>query len=165
MINNKSIKISACFFFLWGLLHFLVGYPALLYPFEGASVVLDVFKINTLEGTSLSTDYTNAAYLGVNFLINLMAFGILGMWLASLMWKGKYVPLCYQLSLVILGIVDIAFVICMVITDISPLIEAIWGPVLYILGSVFGWYGLNSIKRKGDVPSANEEDGACTQQH
>ncbi|WP_199611835.1 hypothetical protein [Flocculibacter collagenilyticus] len=162
MTKNRAIKLSAFFFFLWGLLHFLVGYPALLYPFEGTNVVLDVFKINAVgnEGAAMKAAFTNATYLGLNFLINLMAFGLLGMWLGFLMWKERYVSLSYRLSLVILGIVDIAFIGCMVITEISPLSEAIWGPLLYVLGAVFGWYGVYSDKLEEINAQGRVEDEA-----
>ncbi|MCO7226048.1 hypothetical protein [Pleionea sp. CnH1-48] len=136
-----ALKVGALSFFLWGVLHLLVGLNAVFFLTDGPTAILSMFQIVPATN-ELDSNLQNATYLGANFLIDLAAFGILAMWLAVYIWKGIYVKPSYFISLIVLGIVDTAFVLAMVITHISPLSEAIWGPLLYVLGGIFTTFGL-----------------------
>lgn len=146
--QNRLSKIGIIMFILWGILHILVGAIAV-----AAYITKGPVGIFTAYGATLGTQDTGetlmlAANIALEFSIILAGYGILSIWAAMLMYRGQ--TLGFWLNTILLGIVDVAFVYALMLPGYIPVDQGIWGPVLYVLGVLFGALG---IKRSVNASS------------
>src|SRR5205823_6455174 len=124
-------RAGAILFGVWALLHFAVALAGIAgYLQRGPTGVLAVYGGNA-SGSGPSGLLDLAGAIGLNYSIDLAAFGALGVWIAVLVWRGQRLGL--WMGVVILGIADGAFLVALVLPGRVSLADGLVGPVLYVL--------------------------------
>lgn len=137
----RLARAGAIAYVLWGIMHVVVGVlPVAGYWGSGPSGVVDALGIATAPEALTG----HVANLLAAHYAELIAFGVLAIWVAiTLNWKNR--PLGFWINLVILGVVDAAFLLGEVVPGYAPL-ASISGPVLYVLGAAFTGLGLRGAR-------------------
>ena len=147
-------KIGAVLFVLWGVLHIWVGYEGVQqYLTSGAP---GLWKMLTggrnapHEAFQHATDALTAnahAHLILNFCLDVGGYGVLGFFVAWMIWKhGSW--LGYLLGLIVIGIGDLAFLFVQVVPGIIELnAGTIGGPVIWFLAVAITPFGLPKLRR------------------
>ena len=148
-------KIGAILFALWGVLHLWVGYEGVhQYLASGAP---GLWKMLTggrnapHEAFQHATDALTAnvhAHHILNFCLDVGGYGVLGFFVAWMIWKqGSWVG--YLIGLIVIGIADLAFLFVQVVPGIIELnAGTIGGPVLWFLAVAITPFGLPSLRRR-----------------
>lgn len=127
--TKRLWKTGAWLYVAWGVLHVIVGaIPLVRYAVSGPPSMLAFFGFNveSVEGPML-----HATHIIAEHSAELIAFGLLAIIVAlTLVAEGS--PLGFWLNAVILGIVDIAFVVAEIVPGHVSLVETGIGPALYI---------------------------------
>lgn len=147
-ILRKAGSIS---YVLWGLLHVVVGlYPVALFLGSGPSAMLS--SIHGMDAiSSMEEPILHMAFMIAEQYFNLAAFGVMAIWIAvRLNWRGK--ALGFWLNLVVLGPVDLSFIVAEIVPGYMPLEVGLWGPILYVLGAAGTGLGLYLSTRTGTPP-------------
>jgi hypothetical protein len=150
-----AAKIGAILFLLWAVLHIWVG-------FEGVHQYLSVGAMEqwnmllggvnapreTFQHTTDAMTTHAQSQLIVNFCIDVGGYGILGLFVAWLIWaQGSW--LGYFIGLIVIGMADLAFTFCMLASGIIEMnAGTVGGPVIWILAIVITPFGLPALKRK-----------------
>ena len=149
-------KIGAALFALWGVLHLWVGYEGVhQYLASGAP---GLWKMLTggrnapHEAFQHATDALTAnvhAHLILNFCLDVGGYGVLGLFVAWMIWKqGSW--LGYVIGLIVIGIGDLAFLFVQVVPGIIELnAGTIGGPVLWLLACSFSGGGITFAASAG----------------
>jgi hypothetical protein len=148
--SNRLHKAAAASYFLWGVMHLWVMGAVIAQRY--AEGPMGALRALGSPAADLGADaiLRHASNVAVDFAINLGAAGLLAAWLAVLVWRGSRLAL--WLNAVILGLVDLSFVICLLGPGYIPMMAGIWGPVLYVAGVLLGALGSRaSVGQDGAV--------------
>ena len=134
---NGWLKTSVLMFVLWSVMHLFVGIAGTQsYISSGANGIMAFFGSALVVKNQLGPVSELAGHVALDDAINILGYGVLGIMASLMMWRGQRIGL--WLNIILLGICDFAFAITMLgHGDIAP-IDGIWGPVLYVIGSVTG---------------------------
>lgn len=118
-------------------MHIIIGVlPVAGYWGSGPSGLVDALGIETAPEALTG----HVANLLAEHYAELIAFGVLAIWVAVVLnWKNR--SLGFWINLVVMGVVDAAFLLGEVVPGYAPL-ASISGPLLYVLGAVFTGLGL-----------------------
>lgn len=133
-------KIGAIFYVLWGILHIVVGIvPVLAFLTAGPRQMLTSIPGMQAVPATIEEPLRQATFFIAQHYFNLAAVGILAIIVAlTLNWNNR--PLGFWTNLVVLGLVDLSFVLAEMVPGYMPLEMGIIGPILYIMGAIFtGW--------------------------
>lgn len=127
--TKRLWKIGAGLYVAWGVLHVVVGaIPLVRYASSGPASMLSFFELDVeaVEGPLL-----HASHLIAEHAAELIGFGVMAVVVAVvLVAEGR--ALGYWLNAVVLGVVDLAFVLGEIVPGHVPAVEAGIGPLLYI---------------------------------
>lgn len=149
------VRIGAALYLLWSVLHIWVGVEG-LHQYLGGDVAA---QWNMLIGGSRvplatfvhTTDAVTAFAHGqliVNFAVDVGGYGVLGLFVAWMLWT-RASWLAYFMGLLLIGIADLAFLFAMVMSGVIALnAGTIGGPVLWFLAVVITPFGMPSLRRK-----------------
>lgn len=153
---GRLARAGAVFFALWGVLHAVVGLTGTLgYQQGGPSGVLTAFG-GAVAPTQSNAALALAGHVALDFSMGLAIFGALAIWAAVMIWRGQH--LGFWLGAVILGAVDAAFILALVLPGYVTGVDAASGPVLYVLGVVFSAAGLFGRRVHGAAPMARASE-------
>lgn len=127
--TSKLWRIGAWLYVLWGVLHIAVGaVPLVQLGTSGAESMLAFheFDLAAVEGPMV-----HASHIIAEHSANLIAFGLLAIIVARTL-IARQRPLGVWTNAVVLGIVDISFVLAEMVPGHVPLLPAGIGPVLYV---------------------------------
>ena len=147
-------KAGSLSYVLWGLLHIVVGlYPVALFLGSGPGAMLSsIHGMAPIPTMSMEEPILHMAFLTAEQYFNLAAFGVMAIWIAfRLNWRGSV--LGFWLNLVVLGLVDLSFIVAEIVPGYMPLQVGLWGPILYVLGAAGTGLGLYLSRRNGTPPS------------
>ena len=146
---GPAAKVGAALFALWGVLHVWVGFAgaqAFLTQgtrelwemlIGGAKMPREAFQ----HTTDAATAYAQG-HLILNFCLDVGGYGVLGFFVAWLLYKrGSW--LGYFLGVFVIGIADLAFLFVLVTSGViafGP--ETLGGPVIWFLACVITPFGL-----------------------
>ncbi len=141
-------RIGAGLFLLWAVLHLWVGYEGIAQfgagvngqwamLLGGVNAPKDAFQYPTDAVTANAQ-----AHLLLNFCLDVMGYGVLGLFVAWMIWRqGSW--LGYVIGAVVIGIGDLAFLFCLVTPGIIEAGAAtIAGPVIWFLAVLITPFGL-----------------------
>lgn len=130
-------KIGAVFYVLWGILHVVVGIvPVIAFLTAGPRAMLTSLPGMQAVPAAVEEPLRQSAFFIAEHHFNLAAFGVLAIIVAvTLNWQNR--PLGFWTNLVVLGMVDVSFVLGQMVPGYMPLEMGIIGPVLYVLGALF----------------------------
>ncbi len=136
-ILKKPHKIGSIFYVLWGILHIVVGLiPVITFLRGGPREMLTAIEGMQNVPAVIEEPLRQASYFIAQHYFNLAAVGILAIIIAvALNWRNQ--PLGFWTNLVILGMVDLSFVLGEMVPGYMPVEIGIIGPILYVLGAVF----------------------------
>jgi len=153
--SDRAAKIGAMLFALWGVLHLWVGYEGVHQYLGGGAPGL--WKMLTRgrnaphDAFQHATDAMTAnvhAHLILNFCLDVAGYGVLGFFVAWMIWK-RASWTGYLIGLVVIGIGDLAFLFVQVVPGIIELnAGTIGGPVLWFLAVAITPFGLPSLRRR-----------------
>lgn len=152
---GTAAKIGAVFFLLWSVLHIWVGVEG-IHQYFSASVVgqwnMLIGGVNApREAFQHTTDALTAhaqSQLIVNFATDVGGYGVLGLFVAWMIWA-QASWLGYFIGLIVIGIGDLAFTFCMLTSGIIEMnAGTVGGPVIWLLAISITPFGLPSLKRK-----------------
>jgi hypothetical protein len=130
-------RIGAIFYVLWGLLHVVVGAIPVVNFLSGGprEMLLAIVGMQNVPST-VQEPLRQASYFIAQHYFNLIAVGILAIIVAvTLNWRNR--PLGFWTNFIVLGLVDVAFVMGEMVPGYMPLEMGIMGPVLFVLGALF----------------------------
>ena len=151
---RMSAKIGAMLLLLWGVLHIWVGAEG-IHQYLGGDVQSqwkmllggvngskEIFQFASDPMTS-----TIHSRLLINFCLDVGGYGVLAVFLSSMLWKqGSW--LAYWITLLVIGIGDLAFLFNMLLSGIIELnVGTIGGPVLWFIVISITPFGLIKVKR------------------
>jgi len=147
-------KIGAGAFALWGVLHVWVGAEGVRqYLSGGTKALLTMFLGGAnapVASFQHSTDTVTSAvlgHLGLNFVIDVGAAGLLGLALAWMIWK-KASWSAYFIAVVVIGVIDNAFLFSQVIPGYIELnAGTIGGPVIWAVACIVTPFGLPPLSK------------------
>lgn len=146
-LRPHAHRIGAICYVLWGMLHIVVGVIPVFVFFSGGPASM----LASLEGAQAVPEVVDepllqAAYFVAEHHFNLAAFGVLAIWIGvTLNWEND--PLGFWINLVVLGMVDLSFILGQIVPGYMPVLIGGIGPVLYLLGAGFTGLGLTAQKR------------------
>ncbi len=127
--TDRLWKLGAGLYVAWGLLHVVVGaIPLARFAASGPASMLSFFEfdVQTVDGPML-----HASHLIAEHAAELIGFGLMAVVVAvTLVAKGR--ALGYWLNAVVLGIVDLAFVMGEIVPGHVSVVETGIGPLLYV---------------------------------
>ena len=131
-MNDRSQRlwtIGAWLYVGWGVLHVVVGaIPLVRFAASGPASMLGFFE---LEVAAVDASMLHASHLVAEHAAELIAFGIMAIVVArTLVAAGRH--LGYWLNAIVLGIVDVAFVLGEIVPGHVSVVETGIGPALYL---------------------------------
>lgn len=127
--TRRLWKVGAGLYVAWGLLHVVVGaIPLARLAASGPASMLSFFELDleTVDGPML-----HASHLVAEHAAELIGFGVMAIVVAvALVAKGR--ALGFWLNAVVLGIVDLAFVMAEIVPGHVSMVETGIGPLLYV---------------------------------
>ena len=149
-----AAKVGAGLFALWGILHVWVGFEgAHQYIVSPASGQWRMFigGSNAPFGAFVfPTDPTTAhvhANLILNFCIDVAGYGVLGIFLAWLLFT-RASWLAYFMGVLLIGICDVSFTFLQVTSGIIALnIPTVSGPIIWLLAALITPFGMPSLSK------------------
>src|SRR5512140_1068674 len=133
-------KVGAALLALWGVLHVWVGVEgARQYAVNGTRGLWNMFlgganaPLSAYQHTTDAVTASVQGHLALNFALDVGAAGLLGIALAWMIWKqGSWAA--YVIALVVIGVIDNAFLFTQVTTGLIALnAGTVSGPVLWAL--------------------------------
>ena len=151
-------KIGAGLLALWGVLHVWVGVEALRqYLAGGTRALLSMFlgganaPVAAFQHTTDSVTSSVLGHLALNFSLDVGAAGLLGFALAWMLWK-QASRSAYFIALVVIGVIDNAFLFSQVVPGLIELnAGTVGGPVIWAIACVVTPFGLPSPRRPAAV--------------
>jgi len=153
--HSYCAGVGAGLFALWGVLHVWVGGEGVhQYLTNGTRGLWNMFLGGAnapLAAYQHTTDAVTAnvqGHLALNFAIDVGAAGLLGIALAWMIWKhGSWAA--YFIALVVIGVIDNAFLFTQVTTGLIALnAGTIGGPVIWALACMVTPFGLPSLTKR-----------------
>lgn len=139
-MQNSWTKTGAALFALWGVLHIWVGYEGLhqylatgpagqwLMLIGGSAMPREAFQM----ATDLATLYAQGQLI-LNFTMDVGAAGVLGLFVAWMLWRQPS-WLAFGLGAVVIGIVDLSFLTLMVMPGVIEFsLPVLAGPIIWFL--------------------------------
>lgn len=150
--TKRLWKVGAGLYVAWGLLHVIVGaIPLASLATSGHASMLSFyeFDLQTVEGPML-----HASHLIAEHAAELIAFGVMAVVVAvALVAKGR--ALGFWLNAVVLGIVDLAFVMSEIVPGYVSMVETGIGPLLYVAALAVTTVALVRDRREQNASSAD----------
>ena len=146
---NVAVKIGSILFLIWGVLHLYVGVAGVVAYAAGDLKALWTMLLGGANAPvaqfQVPTDAVTAhaqAQLILNFVIDVGAAGVLGFFVAWILWNsGSWTG--YLIGLVVIGIIDNAFLFAMVVPGIIVGDLATWGgPLIWLAACIVTPFGL-----------------------
>ena len=145
---NKMTKSAAILWLVWGVLHLWVLFEGLNQYLTGGTVAQWNMLIggsavprDSFQMASDAATLFGQGQLILNFTMNVGAAGILGLFVAWMMWKQPS-WLAFLLGFVVIGVVDLSFLILLVLSGVIAFsFPVILGPIVWflaVLASVLG---------------------------
>lgn len=147
--GHRWNRAGAIAYVLWGVLHIVVGViPVLTFFGAGPAEMLAALPGASQVPANVDEPLLQAAYFTAEHHFNLAAFGVLAILVAvRLNWHGD--PFGFRLNLIVLGLVDVAFIVGQILPGYMPLLMGASGPLLYVLGALFTALGLRAGRAAG----------------
>jgi hypothetical protein len=148
-------KVGAALFALWGILHVWVGYEGIrLYftsPVKGQWQMFVGGKAAPLSSFTLPTDPITMhvhANLILNFCVDVAGYGLLGMFVAWLLFT-RASWMAYVLGVLMVGICDVSFTFLQLTSGIITLnVPTVSGPIIWLIAAVITPFGLPSLSQR-----------------
>jgi hypothetical protein len=146
-------KVGAGLLALWGVLHVWVGVEGVRqFAVSGTRGLWNMVlgganaPLSAYQHTSDAVTSSVQGHLALNFAIDVGAAGLLGLALAWMIWKqGSWAA--YVIAVVVIGVIDNAFLFTQVMTGLIALnAGTVGGPVLWVLACVVTPFGLRSAR-------------------
>lgn len=140
---NGWHRAGALAYVAWGLLHIVVGLlPVVRFLSAGPHAMLaNLEGVSNVPSPPLGEPLLQATHLVGQHYFNLAAAGLLAILVAvKLNWHGD--RLGYWLNLIVLGLIDLSFVVGEIIPGYMPLEIGGPGPALYLIAAVLTTVGL-----------------------
>lgn len=156
--TNGWNRAGAAAYVAWGLLHIVVGLlPVVRFLSDGPLAMLaNLEGVSNVPSPPLGEPLLQASHLIGQHYFNLAAVGVMAILVAvGLNWNGD--RLGYWLNLIVLGLVDLSFVVGEIIPGYMPLEIGGIGPALYLLGAALTTVGLRAGHQA--APSRPEHGG------
>jgi hypothetical protein len=142
-------KLGAGLFAVWGVLHVWVGVEGTRqYLTGGTAALMRMFlggRNAPVDGYQHATDALTAnvhGHLALNFVLDVGAAGLLGFAVAWMLWRQASWT-GYFIGLVVIGVIDNAFLFTQVVPGIIVFgAETLGGPLLWALACVLTPFGL-----------------------
>lgn len=159
---NKLARIGAIMYVLWGILHIVVGLiPLAALINSGTGAFFEFHRFQLLSG-EIDSQWMHARNLIAEHSFELIAFGTMSIIVAvALNWKNS--ALGFWLNFIVLGMVDVAFVLGEIVPSYIPFSEGIIGPVLYVLGAAFTGAGLLKARSTSPMEERSHSLSGATQ--
>ena len=152
--NNTFTKLGSGLFLLWSILHIYVGVKGIINFFT--KNLADQWKL-LIGGNKVPfsdfivpQDATTAygqSHLILNFCIDVGGYGVLGIFVAWMIWK-KSSWIGYLIGLVAIGICDLTFLFAMVTSGvIEKNLATLAGPIIWFMAVAVTPIGLKQSKR------------------
>ena len=151
--THPALKAGAALFALWSVLHIWVpleGYRVYLADGNagaarmltgGAAVPHGAYRLPSDAPTTLAQ-----SRLFLNFVTDVGAVGVLGLFVAHGLWHNRNARLCFALGVVVIGIADLAFLFLMVLSGVIELsLGAVSGPIIWFLAVAVTPFGLPKL--------------------
>ncbi len=151
--TSRLWRIGAWLYVLWGVLHVAVGVvPLVQLGTSGAESMLAFheFDLATVEGPMVHASHVIAEHSA-----NLIAFGVLAIIVARTLIARRR-PLGVWINAVVLGIVDVSFVLAEMVPGHVPPLPAGIGPALYVAALAVT---LAAVARSRDITDPAAADG------
>lgn len=127
--TERLWKVGAGLYVAWGVLHVVVGaVPLVRFAASGSASMLSFYGFDpgTVEGPMV-----HASHLIAEHAAELIGFGVMAVVVAvALVAKGDVAG--YWLNAVVLGVVDLAFVMAEIVPGHVSVVETGIGPLLYL---------------------------------
>lgn len=153
MNPNKSVKIGAALFVLWGVIHVLGGGMIVAAALSGPPA-----KALAMMGTSVNqTELATVPGGIVNAVIQFHGFNILWMGIVSiavaifLNWRNSRIG--FWVNLAVIGFADLGLILFLIVPGYMSWSDGLIGPVLFVAGGIFTFLGLRSSSKK--LPNAS----------
>ena len=152
-VAGLAAKAGAALWALWGVLHIWVGVEgAHQYAAGGTRALMTMFlggrnaPVAAYQHAADAVTANVQGHLALNFAIDVGAAGLLGLALAWLIWKrGSWAA--YFIGLVVIGVIDNAFLFTQVTTGLIELnAGTVGGPIIWALACVLTPFGLPSLR-------------------
>jgi len=148
-------RIGALLFVLWGILHIWVGYEGIhQYLTNGTSGLWNTVVGGARVPRALyqhTTDAVTAFAQGqllLNFCIDVGGYGVLGMFVAWMIWK-RASWTGYFIGVFVIGIGDLAFLFALVTSGVIELnAGTVGGPIIWFLAIAITPFGLPPLRRQ-----------------
>lgn len=151
---RMSAKIGAMFLLLWGVLHIWVGAEG-IHQYLGGDIQSQwKMLLGGVNGSKETFQFaidqmtsTIHSRLLVNFCLDVGGYGVLAIFLSWMLWKqGSW--LAYWITVLVIGIGDLAFLFNMLLSGIIELnVGTIGGPVLWFIVISITPFGLITVNR------------------
>jgi len=147
-------SIGAGSFLIWGILHVWVLFDGLENYHNGVEAQWKALvggarapKSSFQFATDPSTAYAQSQLM-INFTQDVGAFGVLGIILAYMIYFNKSSWLAYFIGIVVIGICDLSFLICLVFPGevIELSFPVLLGPIIWFVAIIVTPFGLPPFK-------------------
>ena len=161
-LNQKALQVGlmaktgAFLFLLWSILHIWVGAEGLNQYFSNGTkglwdLIIGGEKVPRqafVHSTDSATLYAHA-HLLLNFVLDVAGYGVLGLFVAWMIWK-KASWTGYFIGLIVIGIADLAFLFVTVLSGVAELnLPSLSGPIIWFLAIIVTPFGLPKFKSSG----------------
>ena len=142
-------KMGAFLFLLWAILHIWVGAEGLHQYFTNGTkglwdLIIGGEKVphqKFIHSTDSTTLFAHS-HLLLNFVIDVAGYGVLGLFVAWIIWK-KASWIGYFIGLIAIGIADLAFLFVTVLSGVAELnLPSLSGPIIWFLAIIITPFGL-----------------------
>ncbi|MBT8586025.1 hypothetical protein G6671_09275 [Polynucleobacter paneuropaeus] len=146
---GMSAKIGAILLLLWGILHIWVGAEGIHQYLAGDVQTQWKMLLGGVNGSKEAFQFVSDEMTGnvhsrllINFCLDVGGYGVLAIFLAWMIW-GQGSWLAYWITVLVIGIADLAFLFNMLLSGIiEPNIGTIGGPVLWFIVVLITPFGL-----------------------
>lgn len=150
-------KVGAGLFVLWSILHIYVGVAGAIQYATGGVAGLWTMVIGGSSAPvtlfAMPTDAVTAnaqAHLLLNFCLDVGGYGVLGLFVAWMIWaRGWWTG--YVIGVVVIGIADLGFTFALVTSGVIVLdVASVAGPIIWILAVIITPFGMPRPGRSSD---------------
>lgn len=153
---NTAIKIGSMAYLLWGVLHLWVGYEGIhqyiINPDKGLWGMLTGGNFAPTNKYQFATDpitlKVHANFI-LNFCLDVAGYGLLGIFVATMLCKMSKPWLAYFIGFFVIGLGDLSFLFLQVIPEhIKGDLATYGGPALWFIAIIVLPFGLPKLKWK-----------------
>ena len=147
-------KVGAGFFVLWSILHIYVGVLGITQFISGDVTAQWTSLIGGANAPVSSFEFPTDAltanaqsHLILNFCLDVGGYGVLGLFVAWMIWK-KASWVGYFIGLVVIGIADLSFLFVLVTSGVIIAdVTTISGPIIWFVAVAITPFGMPPLKR------------------